>query len=159
MIFFLKIEIFVYIKTRRTSISDIGLSLVSRIPYSHSWYNIGINSKYYYLDYRENFENSVLVMTTFINEISIFRKIIKTRGKKLVFIGRFYSMLHKLVKFDKILVVSFASFHRVTKYTFNILVCVHVVIRSKPTSLYLGSRCRYLWNLHRINSRGIKSGF
>lgn len=89
MIFFLKIEIFVYIKTRRTSISDIGLSLVSRIPYSHSWYNIGINSKYYYLDYRENFENSVLVMTTFINEISIFRKIIKTRGKKLVFYRAF----------------------------------------------------------------------
>lgn len=42
-------------------------------------------------------------------------------------------MLHTLVKFDKILVVSFASFHRVAKYTFNILVCVHV-IRSKPTS-------------------------
>lgn len=32
-------------------------------------------------------------------------------------------MLHTLVKFDKILVVSFASFHRVAKYTFNILVC------------------------------------
>lgn len=58
-------------------------------------------------------------MTTFINEISVFWKIINTREEKLIFIGRFYSMLHALMKFNKILVVSFASFHRVTKYTFN----------------------------------------